>query len=160
MSSIAELVAIKERVEAEYLARPGVNGIDVGYKVVGGVQTEEVAIRVHVEKKKASVPKAQAVPAAIDGVVTDVLERTYELQVVRTPMNVGIQADTTHYASLQGGISIGPSRVDRRLRLLRHAGRGRHRQRQRPEGGRDQLPRGVRGQRVGRGQPPGPAQPR
>lgn len=111
MSSIAELVAIKERVEEEYLARPGVTGIDVGYKVVGGVQTDEVAIRVHVEKKKASVPKAQRVPASIDGVVTDVLERTYELQVVRTPLSVSAQADTTHYATLQGGISIGPSRA-------------------------------------------------
>ena len=111
MSSIAELVAIKERVEAEYLARPGVTGIDVGYKVVGGVQTEEVAIRVHVEKKKSSVPKAQQVPASIDGAVTDVLERTYELQVVRTPLDFSAQADTTHYATLQGGISIGPSRA-------------------------------------------------
>ena len=111
MSSIAELVAIKERVEAEYLARPGVNGIDVGYKVVGGVQTEEVAIRVHVEKKKASVPKAQLVPATIDGAVTDVLERNYQLQVVREPMDFSAQADTTHYATLQGGISIGPSRA-------------------------------------------------
>ncbi len=111
MSSIAELVAIKERVEEEFLARPGVTGIDVGYKVVGGVQTDEVAIRVHVEKKKASVPKAQRVPASIDGAVTDVLERTYELQVVRTPLTVSVQADTTHYATLQGGISIGPSRA-------------------------------------------------
>lgn len=111
MPSIAELVAIKERVEAEYLARPGVTGIDVGYKVVGGVQTDEVAIRVHVEKKKASVPKAQLVPATIDGAVTDVLERTYELQVVREPLDFSAQADTTHYATLQGGISIGPSRA-------------------------------------------------
>ncbi|NUU19087.1 hypothetical protein HP550_17705 [Cellulomonas humilata] len=111
MPSIAELVTIKERVEAEYLARPGVTGIDVGYKVVGGVQTDEVAIRVHVAKKKASVPKAQMVPSAIDGAVTDVLERTYELQVVREPMEFSAQADTTHYATLQGGISIGPSRA-------------------------------------------------
>ncbi|WP_421742650.1 hypothetical protein [Cellulomonas sp.] len=111
MPSIAELVAIKERVEAEYLARPGVTGIDVGYKVVGGVQTDEVAIRVHVAKKKASVPKAQLVPASIDGAVTDVLERTYELQVVREPMDFSAQADTTHYATLQGGISMGPSRA-------------------------------------------------
>ena len=111
MSSIAELVAIKERVEAEYLARPGVTGIDVGYKVVGGVQTDEVAIRVHVEKKKDSVPKAQRVPASIDGAVTDVLERKYELQVVSRPLDFSAQADTTHYATLQGGISIGPSRA-------------------------------------------------
>ena len=111
MPSIAELVAIKERVEAEYLARPGVTGFDVGYKVVGGVQTEEVAIRVHVEKKRDGVPKDQRVPASIDGAVTDVLERRYELQVVRTPLDLSVQADTTHYATLQGGISIGPSRA-------------------------------------------------
>jgi hypothetical protein len=111
MPSIGELVAIKERVEEQYLARPGVTGIDVGYKVVGGVQTDEVAIRVHVQEKRADVPEDQAVPGSIDGAVTDVLERAYELQVIRTPLDIATQADTTHYPTLQGGISIGPSRV-------------------------------------------------
>lgn len=111
MPSISELIAIKDKVEAEYLARPGVTGIDVGYKEVGGVQTDEIAIRIHVEKKKATVPRGQAVPSEIDGVVTDVLERTYELQVERTPLTVSVQADTTHYGTLEGGISIGPSRA-------------------------------------------------
>lgn len=111
MPSIEELVAIKDRVEAEYLSRPGVTGIDVGYKVVGGVQTDEVAIRVHVKQKKASVPKAQLVPGQIDGVVTDVLQRDYELQVVREPLDFSAQADTNHYATLEGGVSMGPSRA-------------------------------------------------
>ncbi|UJP40606.1 S1 family peptidase [Cellulomonas palmilytica] len=111
MPSIAELVAIKESVEKKYLAQPGVTGIDVGYKVVGGVQTDQVAIRVHVEEKKKSVPKGQQVPAQIDGVVTDVLERRYELQVTRAPLDVSALADTTHYATLEGGISMGPSRA-------------------------------------------------
>jgi len=111
MPSIPELVAIKESVEGELLARPGVTGVDVGYKVVGGEQTDEVAIRVHVEEKKADVPETERVPEAIDGVVTDVLERRYELQVAREPLNVAAQADTTHYATLQGGISMGPSRA-------------------------------------------------
>lgn len=111
MPSISELVAIKQSVEAEYLRRPGVTGIDVGYKEVGGVQTEQVAIRVHVRKKRDRVPEAQAVPAEIDGVVTDVVERTYELQVVREQADVAVQADTTHYSTLEGGISMGPSRV-------------------------------------------------
>ncbi len=109
MPSMEELVAIKDRAETEYLSRPGVTGIDVGYKVVGGVQTDEVAIRVHVKKKKASVPKAQMVPAQIDGVATDVLERDYELQVVREQLDVSAQADTNHYATLEGGVSMGRS---------------------------------------------------
>ncbi|MDQ4214739.1 hypothetical protein [Microbacterium capsulatum] len=111
MSTIDELVAIKEKVEAQWLAQPGVTGIDVGYKVVGGVQTEQIAIRVHVRKKRADVPEDQRVPAEIEGVVTDVLERSYEPQVLGKQLDVSLQADTTHYATLEGGISMGPSRA-------------------------------------------------
>ncbi|WP_051265073.1 chymotrypsin family serine protease [Nakamurella lactea] len=112
MSTLDELIAIKQQVEQQYLGRPGVTGVDVGYKVVGGVQTDQLAIRVHVEEKKTRVPAAEKVPAEIDGVVTDVLERAYQLQVVSEPLDVGVQAvDTNHYPTLQGGISMGPSRV-------------------------------------------------
>lgn len=111
MATLNELFTIKQQVEQQYLDRPGVTGIDVGYKVVGGVQTDQLAIRVHVQEKKARVPAAEKVPAEIDGVVTDVLERAYELQVVSEPLDVGVQtADTNHYPTLQGGISMGPSR--------------------------------------------------
>ena len=111
MASTKDLLAIKEAVEERYLAQPGVTGIDVGYKYVGGVKTDEVAIRVHVAKKAKSVPKAQLVPAEIDGAPTDVLERTYELQVAQEQVGVGLLADTTHYTTLEGGISMGPSRA-------------------------------------------------
>ncbi len=111
MASTEDLLAIKATVEARYLAQPGVTGIDVGYKFVGGVKTDEVAIRIHVASKRRSVPKAQLVPAEIDGAVTDVLERTYELQVAQRDVGVGLLADTVHYTTLEGGISIGPSRV-------------------------------------------------
>lgn len=112
MSTLDELIAIKHRVEQEYLGRPGVTGIDVGYKEVDGVRTDQIAIRVHVEQKKSKVPAAERVPKEIEGVVTDVLERRYELQVVSAPLDVGLQAvDTNHYPTLQGGISMGPSRA-------------------------------------------------
>lgn len=111
MASTEDLLAIKASVEARYLAQPGVTGIDVGYKNVGGRQTDQVAIRIHVASKRKSVPKAQMIPAEIDGAVTDVLERTYELQVAHQDAGVGLLADTVHYTTLDGGISIGPSRV-------------------------------------------------
>ena len=111
MPSMDELIALKQRVEAEYLARPGVTGVDVGYKEVGGVLTDQLAIRVHVKKKRADVPKAQLVPAEIEGVATDVLERVYEAQVLRQELDVSALADTTHYSTVEGGVSIGPSRV-------------------------------------------------
>ena len=54
--SIDEIVALKERVEEELLGRPGVTGVDVGYKEVGVEKTDEIAIRVMVKKKKKEVP--------------------------------------------------------------------------------------------------------
>jgi hypothetical protein len=111
MPSVDELIAVKEQVEARFMGQPGVTGIDVGYKEVGGQRTDQIAIRVHVEAKRDDVPDDQRVPAEIDGAVTDVLVRTYELQVVAKPLEISAQADTTHYATISGGISMGPSRV-------------------------------------------------
>jgi hypothetical protein len=112
MPSVDELIAIKERVEARFLSAPGVTGVDVGYKEVGGQRTEQVAIRVHVAAKTDAIPDDQRVPAEIEGVVTDVLERRYELHVLSQQVTtLAPQADTTHYATLQGGISMGPSRT-------------------------------------------------
>ena len=111
MPSIEELIARKRDVEAQLLAMPGVTAVDVGYKEVGGVLTDRLAIRVHVQKKGGRIPADQRVPSEIDGIVTDVLERTYELQVAEQAIDVTAMADTTHYATLQGGVSMGPSRV-------------------------------------------------
>src|SRR6266568_4085543 len=82
MPSVDEVIAIKERVEAQFLGAPGVTGVDVGYKEVGGQRTEQVSIRVHVAQKTDNVPDDQRVPAEIEGVATDVLERRYEPQVL------------------------------------------------------------------------------
>jgi hypothetical protein len=112
MATVDEIIAIKERVEAQFLGAPGVTGVDVGYKEVGGQATDQVAIRVHVAAKTDDIPADQRVPAEIEGVPTDVLERRYELQVLTQQVaEVSPQADTTHYATLQGGVSMGPSRV-------------------------------------------------
>jgi hypothetical protein len=110
---VSEIVTIKERVEAELLDRPGVTGVDVGYKYVDGQRTNEVAIRVLVEEKKARVPAGQKVPGEIEGVQTDVIERRFELHQIDNRMRVDdleIMADTTTYDPLKGGISIGPCR--------------------------------------------------
>src|SRR5206468_3406850 len=42
----------KRRIEHELLSRPGVTGVDIGVKEVGGRPTGELAIRVLVDKKK------------------------------------------------------------------------------------------------------------
>jgi hypothetical protein len=112
MPSVDELIGIKERIEAQFLGAPGVTGVDVGYKEVGGQRTGQIAIRVHVAAKTDDIPDDQRVPGEIEGAPTDVLERRYELHVLTQQLvEVAPQADTTHYATLQGGVSMGPSRV-------------------------------------------------
>src|SRR5258708_4709541 len=114
MQDVSKIVQVKEAAEADLLKRPGVTAVDVGYKYVGGKKTGEIAIRVHVAKKK-DVSPDQKIPETIDGVKTDVLENEFVLQAVSMP-ETGIgdihpEADANTYDPLLGGISIGPCRA-------------------------------------------------
>lgn len=111
MPTVDDLVVRKQQVEAQFLALPGVTGVDVGFKEVGGHLTDQLSVRVHVAAKRDDVPDAQRIPLEVDGIPTDVLERNYELQVKSVPLDFSIQADSVRYDPLLGGISIGPSRV-------------------------------------------------
>ena len=62
--SLDEIRRIKDAAAAELMGRPGVTGVDVGYKYVGGQRTDEVVICVHVEEKK-DVPAAERITATI-----------------------------------------------------------------------------------------------
>ncbi|MFJ9713626.1 hypothetical protein [Streptomyces sp. NPDC101234] len=110
MPTIDELVAIKQQVEQHYIDQPGVTGIDVGYKEVGGELTDQIAVRIHVARKSDDIPADLRVPEEIHGAVTDVLERVYELHVTSLPEK-SLLADAKHYSPLQGGVSMGPSRA-------------------------------------------------
>ncbi len=93
------------------MQRPGVTGIDVDFKYVDGKKTDEIAIRVFVEEKK-DVPFNERIPETIEGVRTDVIQRTLVLQSLRVPVTEIIpQADAGNYNPLRGGISVGPCRV-------------------------------------------------
>ena len=54
---LSEILTAKQQVEDKLLHQPGVTEVDVGYKYIGGQLTDDLAIRVMVEKKKASVPE-------------------------------------------------------------------------------------------------------
>ncbi|MFI0965926.1 hypothetical protein ACH4S8_31705 [Streptomyces sp. NPDC021080] len=110
MPTLEELLAIKQQVEQHYIDQPGVTGIDVGYKEVGGELTDQIAVRVHVARKTDDVPADQRVPEEIHGAVTDVVERVYELHAVSVPER-SLLADSKHYSPLLGGVSMGPSRA-------------------------------------------------
>jgi hypothetical protein len=59
--------AVKSVVERDILSRPGVTGVGVGLKKVGGELTGTVAIRVYVARKR-TVPEHEHIPPEINGV--------------------------------------------------------------------------------------------
>jgi hypothetical protein len=76
MKTVEEIVAIKRKHQQSLLLRPGVTGVDVGFKYIGGKRTEIVAIRVMVRVKGEFV-EAGRVPQEIDGIPTDVIQREF-----------------------------------------------------------------------------------
>lgn len=110
MKSLNVIRSVKASHEDRLLSLPGVSAVDIGKKFVKGKATEETAIRVYVEKKKSKkeVPSAEVIPAEIDGVKTDVIERKIVLHNRVALSEIRRMADTTQYNPLVGGISIGP----------------------------------------------------
>jgi hypothetical protein len=108
---------IKEDAERDFLNRPGVRGVGVGFKHVRGEPTERIAIRVYVAKKEDVAPD-QSIPATIEGVPTDVIEFNARRMsdnppprrpsTTKTPLDA--DPDKNKYDPLVGGISLGLSR--------------------------------------------------
>lgn len=111
MKKLDAIIQKKQDEQSALLKLPGVTGVDVGYKYVNGKRTKEIAIRVLVAKKKKRVPAKERIPEKIDGIKTDVIERTIVPLVARKPVKEAAAGpDTKKYDPLQGGISIGPDR--------------------------------------------------
>src|SRR3954447_13380648 len=98
-----KLKKAKTAAEKDLLNRPGVTGVDVGFKEVGGKPTDTMAIRVLVEKKR-DVGKTETIPKELGGFPTDVIERKFELHVLAVEaVALATSADTKEYPVLSGG---------------------------------------------------------
>jgi hypothetical protein len=95
---------VREAALRELGDRPGVVGIGLGYKVVGGELTDAVALQIYVEAKKPLTELApdEVMPAEFRGMSTDVLEpRNYTNAADAQPC-----ADRAQHGTLTGGITI------------------------------------------------------
>lgn len=114
MSAPYELRRVKSENEQDLLSRKGVTGVGIGPKITKGKKTGEISIRIYVKEKKpkSKLAKGELIPETIDGVPTDVIERTFELHpgLSMQVEDLQIHADTGTYDPLVGGISIGPCR--------------------------------------------------
>ena len=78
MKSLDKIQRVKEEVENDLLKLPGVTGVGIGKKSVGGKETDELAIIVYVEEKK-DVIHENMIPKQIQGIQTDVIVRRFVL---------------------------------------------------------------------------------
>jgi hypothetical protein len=99
-----------EQVKADALARlfaiPGVTGVGLGPKIVGGKQTRELAIMVFTSAKKPleQIPAAERIPSDIDGYKTDVVEAGAPVRTASVALEP--LEDNKKYSTLRGGLSI------------------------------------------------------
>jgi hypothetical protein len=93
-------LAAKRRIEDKLLRQPGVHGVSIGPKRVNGELTDQLAITVHVTRKRplAEIPAAERIPPQIEGIVTDVFEHPQ--------LSPHAVADTGRYRPLQGGCQL------------------------------------------------------
>jgi hypothetical protein len=101
MKSLDELKTIKRNAESQLLNIRGVIGVGIGYKEVGGQKTDEISIRVYVDKKRENVPGNEQIPPEINGTKTDVIEG----EATAVPHSMDLKT----YNPLRGGIAIGKS---------------------------------------------------
>ena len=126
---VEDAIAALDSVRREWLRRPGVTAVDVGFKITGDVLTDDVALRVHVARKipVAELAKSEVfnetgkTPKRIGSFPVDVIEATYgpssrapsEPTVLDHDDEDAIAAieRTTAFDPLIGGISCGNPRV-------------------------------------------------
>lgn len=73
---IEAIRAVKDRYAESLLKKKNVVGLGIGYKEVGGQETEQLSLMVMVRKKESSsqLETADLIPAEIEGVPVDVKE--------------------------------------------------------------------------------------
>jgi hypothetical protein len=119
---INEAIAALDRVRKQWLRKPGVTAVDVGFKISDNVLTDTLALRVHVAQKKditelaaSEVFNDQGNPQSIDGFPVDVIEATYgpsqQAPIALEDVAPQVVSRTARTRPIIGGISCGNPRV-------------------------------------------------
>jgi hypothetical protein len=127
--TVDDAIEALDTVRREWLRRPGVTAVDVGFKIKGDELTDDVAVRVHVARKIAVPELARSevfnetgkADKKVGGFPVDVIEATYGLSQGSSTEPVVLDYEdedaiaaierTTAFDPLIGGISCGNPRV-------------------------------------------------
>ena len=74
--TVQRALEVKRRHEKELMRKPNVVAVGVGFRLRGGVRSDEVCIVVSVKHKVAAnqLKRGEAIPASLEGVPVDVVE--------------------------------------------------------------------------------------
>ena len=78
-AELDEAIAELDKVRSNLRNRPGVTGVDVGYKIKNGEITDELAIRIHVKRKlpRESMSEHELLPERLGRFSVDVIVAEY-----------------------------------------------------------------------------------
>lgn len=105
------IIEVKEYHEQEFLTFDDVHAISIGYKIVDGERSEQLAIVVHTTDKKPMylVPSNQRLPKLCHGYPIDVVEmpRFEELPIILDEVEtIGQTVDDEIYRPVPGGVEM------------------------------------------------------
>jgi hypothetical protein len=102
---VRRVTEVKRAVAGRLRTYPNVNGVGVGFKEVGGVRTDQVAIRVYVNRKlpRAQLADHELLPEEVEGIPVDVIEARFKVHGGPDPT----QEHLNRHNPMMGGISIG-----------------------------------------------------
>jgi endonuclease G len=107
---IAKAEKVLNSIRDEWLDRPGVVAVDLGYRWVRGDMTPELSIRVHVIEKKHpyQLKKGEMFPERLGGIRVDVIEANYIPQAMSdSKLESAVDSRDRRYEVIPLGVSIG-----------------------------------------------------
>lgn len=98
----------KEYFHAAAMMIPGVHGTSIGVKRIGGKPTGQLAICVHLNRKRtlASIPPEEQIPVEVDGFPIDVIEHAPIIRCDATSEKRAMYEDNSKYRPLVGGTKL------------------------------------------------------
>lgn len=106
---------VLQQVHDDWLRRPGVTAVDLGFKWTDGQMTDQLAIRVHVREKRplTELSEEERFPKEIEGIPIDVIEAEYGLQITSPFVALEAASDNRQqrFAEIPLGVSIGSPHV-------------------------------------------------
>jgi hypothetical protein len=109
MNNYDEIKKIKEENKEKLFSHKGVHAVGIGYRKIGGKDTEDLAILVYIDGKKpaAALEAGQLIPSKIRNVLVDIIDSPpLRHDILYANGKDAVGTDQSRYRPLIGGIQL------------------------------------------------------